>query len=724
MDSPNPFFSAIEAQNVKAEVVACDHYRIHGGLAVETDYIVAISQLQQQVESGTSTEPPLLDTFYISKTYSSFRSLAEQLKNTTAAFHLDKIDNLKSDPPACIYKVAKYCQLLWQLIEGPGHRIYLGKVSYMYVQVLAKERKRVINEVLLATVHSHPTRQLCGEHPYLKAIALVIQTFFLTDHCFMDEPSKQSNKRHRKHDSSDLLQKFVQTFSQSNSKDSDDTDDETNATPDVPKGQKMERRSSFVVPLSTRARRDESQRNIDDLELLQAGGEAARLVLNDDTAKRSSEEKSPSYRHPTSTIRSHTAWGIRWFDANPLAFGLICCVAIKVLMSAQQIQVRLAGDISLLLVFAAFCLGLNTPRPLVGGFDRTPTMLSAIVVPKEQDKSGRKLLRRSILLQSPKSVEAVLRQSSSELVDLEELAANEGLQSEVNDSPGLTASQPAQPVEPLALFPPDAKIGEVTNCWSQPSAKEFDVRGGNYLRDRLKVSSGDFLFNARGLDLFLTDTCPENVGSNPALFGGSLREKPTFIINFRLPWGVLVFYAEIPKRFVPIVRAAYEAPDEKPNIEELFASSPSDVCVARFLLGDDEHKNKTLKIVPMVVDGPWIVRSVVGGKPAIIGTKMPVSYHYGPPSQGRELYIEVDLDIAASSAARGILSVARSYTQVLTLNLGFVVQGNSDDELPEQMLLGARLHGINPLDAVAYPDQPTDPGKWMNTAPSLSEETA
>ncbi len=65
--------------------------------------------------------------------------------------------------------------------------------------------------------------------------------------------------------------------------------------------------------------------------------------------------------------------------------------------------------------------------------------------------------------------------------------------------------------------------------------------------------------------------------------------------------------------------------------------------------------------------------------------------------------MEADLDIVSSAAARGILSVTRTYTQVLTLDLGFVVQGNKEDELPEQMLVGTRLHGINPLTAPPLP---------------------
>jgi hypothetical protein len=97
------------------------------------------------------------------------------------------------------------------------------------------------------------------------------------------------------------------------------------------------------------------------------------------------------------------------------------------------------------------------------------------------------------------------------------------------------------------------------------------------------------------------------------------------------------------------------------------------------------------------------VLSSSSGKPAIIGTKLPVTYVYQPAEGSKQLYLEADLDIAASSAARGILSVTRSYTRVLTLDLGFVVQANAEDELPEQMLVGIRIHGVDPLDAPSLP---------------------
>jgi Protein ENHANCED DISEASE RESISTANCE 2, C-terminal len=192
--------------------------------------------------------------------------------------------------------------------------------------------------------------------------------------------------------------------------------------------------------------------------------------------------------------------------------------------------------------------------------------------------------------------------------------------------------------------------------------------------------------------------------------GGELRAVPTFIINFRLPWGVLLFYYEIPDRFLPFIRCCYGDPseDKQKLLEDIKKMNNQDRCCARFLLADDAHKNNTLKIFPSVVEGPWVVKSVVGGKPAIIGTKLPVTYVYQPAGTAKDgtkqaLYLEADLDIVSSSAARGILSAVRSYTQVITLDLGFAIQGNSSDELRENMLVGTRLHGIDPLNAPPLP---------------------
>ena len=162
-------------------------------------------------------------------------------------------------------------------------------------------------------------------------------------------------------------------------------------------------------------------------------------------------------------------------------------------------------------------------------------------------------------------------------------------------------------------------------------------------------------------------------------------------------------YHEIPAKFLPFLKKKYLS--EKTTTPSKKSMTPSERSLCRFLLGNDKHKTSTLKLIAIVVDGNRLVKSVVGGKPAIIGNKIPTTYTYEPAdeSTGKSEYLELDIDIVSSSTARSILSVCRSYTQTLTIDLGFVVQGNSSDELPEQILTGVRLHGLDPIHAPPFP---------------------
>lgn len=45
-----------------------------------------------------------------------------------------------------------------------------------------------------------------------------------------------------------------------------------------------------------------------------------------------------------------------------------------------------------------------------------------------------------------------------------------------------------------------------SNCWSQPDSREFQVRGLNYMNDKVKVPSLQAAYNLLGVDLLLSDT--------------------------------------------------------------------------------------------------------------------------------------------------------------------------------------------------------------------------
>eukprot|EP00584_Thalassiosira_punctigera_P022711 CAMPEP_0172574756 /NCGR_PEP_ID=MMETSP1067-20121228/136864_1 /TAXON_ID=265564 ORGANISM="Thalassiosira punctigera, Strain Tpunct2005C2" /NCGR_SAMPLE_ID=MMETSP1067 /ASSEMBLY_ACC=CAM_ASM_000444 /LENGTH=412 /DNA_ID=CAMNT_0013367389 /DNA_START=517 /DNA_END=1755 /DNA_ORIENTATION=- len=286
--------------------------------------------------------------------------------------------------------------------------------------------------------------------------------------------------------------------------------------------------------------------------------------------------------------------------------------------------------------------------------------------------------------------------------------------------------KPIAPAKTFPKFPDGAKLGSHLNCWSSPPSGNFMVRGPKYLKNKKKVPSSDYLFPCRGCDLFLTDLAPKNLGRNRAILEGKLREKPTFIVNYRLPWGVFLSYHEIPERFLPFLRRGHGHGDQSVPLPSTAGMTAGDRAACNFLLSDSEEKDAAWKIVPVVAQGPWMVKKVVGGKPAIVGKQLPITYVYQPAQKmgnDEELceYLEADLDIVSSAAARNILAVVRSYTNVLTVDLGFVVQGNKKEELPEQMMLGLRLHGLDPLTAELLPEM-DDEGEEGDGEPGLDDE--
>ncbi len=102
-------------------------------------------------------------------------------------------------------------------------------------------------------------------------------------------------------------------------------------------------------------------------------------------------------------------------------------------------------------------------------------------------------------------------------------------------------------------------------------------------------------------------------------------------------------------------------------------------------------RNSTLKFIPRVVEGPWAVRKMVGTQPAMIGQKIPTSYH-GSLEEG---YLEICMNVTkGGKMANGICSAVASKASNVSIDLAFLLQGSNDRELPEQLLSVVRLHHV------------------------------
>jgi len=138
-------------------------------------------------------------------------------------------------------------------------------------------------------------------------------------------------------------------------------------------------------------------------------------------------------------------------------------------------------------------------------------------------------------------------------------------------------------------------------------------------------------------------------------------------VNFQAPPHAMVFYFALP-------------PDSAKHWDAPFAT-----LWERFLAGDDKFKNSRWKVIPSVVEGPWVVKKSVGQKPALLGNKLTHTYIQ------RDNVLEMDCDIASSKTAAVLVGLLKGYSTAFAIDLGFCIQGNCEDELPERILGNARV---------------------------------
>jgi hypothetical protein len=91
-------------------------------------------------------------------------------------------------------------------------------------------------------------------------------------------------------------------------------------------------------------------------------------------------------------------------------------------------------------------------------------------------------------------------------------------------------------------------------------------------------------------------------------------------------------------------------------------------------------RNRRFKLIPRIVDGPWIVRTAVRSQPAILGHKVVQRFFRGNG------YIETDVYVGSSIIASNIVGICRGYAKNFTCEIGIVLQGETDEELPEKLL--------------------------------------
>ena len=135
-----------------------------------------------------------------------------------------------------------------------------------------------------------------------------------------------------------------------------------------------------------------------------------------------------------------------------------------------------------------------------------------------------------------------------------------------------------------------------------------------------------------------------------------------------------------------------------------------DRLLQQFIDGDDEFRDSTLKIIPRVSEGSWVVKKGVGRVPAILGKKVAQSYYINRNEDGSSV-VEIDADLATSRIAGQIVGLIKSYCKTIVVDMSFLLQGDSEETLPESLIGGIRIHKAD-MDRVQHYDESSKAVKY------------
>ncbi|CAK8573166.1 unnamed protein product [Lathyrus sativus] len=214
--------------------------------------------------------------------------------------------------------------------------------------------------------------------------------------------------------------------------------------------------------------------------------------------------------------------------------------------------------------------------------------------------------------------------------------------------------------------------------WADADPSLFLVRGETYLQDHAKVKATNTLMQLVGADWLRCDTREDDLSSRP----GSIVQKYAakggpeffFVVNIQMPgspmYNIAVYYmTKTPLEDNPLLQS--------------------------FVEGDDTYRNSRFKLIPYISEGSWIVKQSVGKKACLIGQALEINYIRG------KNYLELDIDVGSSTVARGVASLVLGYLNNLVVEIAFLIQGNTQDELPEVLVGTCRFNHMDATKAIA-----------------------
>eukprot|EP00612_Vaucheria_litorea_P007592 CAMPEP_0171480574 /NCGR_PEP_ID=MMETSP0946-20130122/6156_1 /TAXON_ID=109269 /ORGANISM="Vaucheria litorea, Strain CCMP2940" /LENGTH=320 /DNA_ID=CAMNT_0012011831 /DNA_START=32 /DNA_END=994 /DNA_ORIENTATION=- len=245
--------------------------------------------------------------------------------------------------------------------------------------------------------------------------------------------------------------------------------------------------------------------------------------------------------------------------------------------------------------------------------------------------------------------------------------------------------------------------------WSDARANhDFQVRGPTYLYDRMKIPAGEGVCPLLWFDIF---SVPESYGTRVDHISneGACAERVKQLTNSANPPFLFITAIQVPGTpmlylvmYWAIDPSTLNPSTEKPNDPSLESfynvmrqyiklPNQSEKVVDSYDDDDEEEaqeeiedsfpfQNSRFKLIPRIMNGPWLVKRAVGSVPCLLGTKVTTRYYRG------ENYMETNVEVGSSIVAQRIIGCCRGSSAYIDVQLGIVLQGENALELPEKLL--------------------------------------
>lgn len=243
-------------------------------------------------------------------------------------------------------------------------------------------------------------------------------------------------------------------------------------------------------------------------------------------------------------------------------------------------------------------------------------------------------------------------------------------------------------------------------CWDECEAASFSIRGPDYMRTKVKQPSTKPFYRLVAMDMFSFPSRANHIARHMALppipqHPTATTLPPMLIVNLQLPLYPPPFFGNLDGPGHSIIYYFVLREDFDPASTE----NPAALYMLQRFFDNGREADGTptrdrLKLIPKVAHpDEWIMDAPLSRteanllrsyneKPVL--TRPQQLFFQGPG------YFEVDLDVHSYAfLARKALHSFMARIREAVWDVGLVVQGNSPDELPEQVMACGRLFRVD-----------------------------